>query len=40
MPTDSNHCPELLEGTAVGVVTRNQRMHGYNCPIVVRVEKP
>jgi hypothetical protein len=31
--------PGLLEGTAVGVVTRNQRLHGYNCPIVVRVEK-
>ena len=32
--------PGLLEGTEVGVVTRNQRMHGYNCPIVARVEKP
>ena len=31
--------PGLLEGTAVSVVTRNQRLHGYNCPIVVRVEK-
>ena len=32
--------PGLLEGTVVNVVTRNQRLHGYNCPIVVRVEKP
>jgi hypothetical protein len=32
--------PGLLEGASVSVVTRNQRLHGYNCPIVVRVEKP
>jgi hypothetical protein len=32
--------PGLLEGASVSVVTRNRRLHGYNCPIVVRVEKP
>jgi hypothetical protein len=31
--------PGLLEGIAISVVTRNQRLNGYNCPIVVRVEK-
>jgi hypothetical protein len=31
--------PGLLEGVAISVITRNQRLHGYNCPIVVRVEK-
>ena len=32
--------PGLLEGVAISVITRNQRLQGYNCPIVVRVEKP
>ena len=30
----------LLEGTAVNVVTRNERVGGFNCPTVVRIEKP
>jgi hypothetical protein len=32
--------PGLLEGASVSVVTRNQRLHGYDCPMVMRVEKP
>jgi len=32
--------PGLLEDTTLGVITRNQRLHGFDCPIVVRVEKP
>ena len=32
--------PGMLEGTALGVITRNQRVAGFNCPVVVRVEKP
>jgi hypothetical protein len=32
--------PKMLEGTALGVITRNQRVAGFNCPVVVRVEKP
>ena len=32
--------PGLLEGVALGVVTRNQRTAGFDCPVVVRVEKP
>jgi hypothetical protein len=30
--------PKTIEGVALGVVTRNQRIAGYNVPIVVRVE--
>jgi hypothetical protein len=32
--------PGLLEGVAVGVVTKNQRIAGYNTPVVMRIEKP
>ena len=32
--------PDLLEGVALGIVTRNRRTAGFNCPVVVRVEKP
>jgi len=32
--------PGLLEGTALGVITRNDRVAGFNTPVVVRVEKP
>jgi hypothetical protein len=32
--------PGLLEGSAIRVVTRNQRVGGYNTPVVVRIEKP
>jgi hypothetical protein len=32
--------PGMLEGVALGVVTRNQRTAGFDCPVVVRVEKP
>jgi hypothetical protein len=32
--------PALLEGTELKVVTRNNRVAGFNTPIVVRVEKP
>jgi hypothetical protein len=32
--------PGMLEGARLGVITRNQRTAGFNCPIVVRVEKP
>jgi hypothetical protein len=30
--------PRLLEGAAIGVVTRNQRVAGFNVPVVVRIE--
>jgi hypothetical protein len=30
--------PKLIEGVALGVVTRNARVAGYNIPVVVRVE--
>ena len=30
----------LLEGTALKVITRNERVAGFNTPIIVRVEKP
>ena len=32
--------PKLLEGVAIGVVTRNQRAAGFNVPVVVRIEAP
>lgn len=32
--------PGLLKGTALGVITRNDRVAGFNTPVVVRVEKP
>ena len=32
--------PKLLEGTALGVVTRNKRVAGFDTPVVVRVERP
>ena len=32
--------PGLLEGTAVAVLTRNQRTGGFDCPTVIRIEKP
>ena len=32
--------PGLLEGTDILVVTRNERTGGFNCPHVVRIEKP
>jgi len=32
--------PNLLEGVALGIVTQNRRTAGFNCPVVVRVEKP
>ena len=30
--------PKLLEGVAIGVVTKNQRATGFNVPVVVRIE--
>jgi len=32
--------PKLLEGVAIGVVTKNQREAGFNVPVVVRIEAP
>ncbi len=32
--------PGLLEGVELGVITRNKRTAGFNCPVVTRVEKP
>jgi hypothetical protein len=32
--------PGMLEGTALGVVTRNRRTAGFDCPVVIRVERP
>jgi hypothetical protein len=32
--------PRLLEGTAVTALTRNERTGGFNCPTVIRIEKP
>jgi hypothetical protein len=30
--------PQLLEGLEIAVVTRNQRVAGFNVPVVVRIE--
>ena len=32
--------PGMIEGIALAVITRNQRVAGFECPVVVRVEKP
>ena len=32
--------PNLLEGVALGIVTQNRCTAGFDCPVVVRVEKP
>jgi hypothetical protein len=37
-PKDLNDLPPLLEGLAVAVVTRHERVAGFNVPKVVRIE--